>query len=73
MVFFVLVCLQAFLGISTLVLAGVTTDAQPVAHLPIGWALAHQGCALLVLGFAVAHWRAFFGEYPRPTEMSVSG
>ena len=73
MVFFVLVCLQAFLGITTLVLAGMTSDADPVAHLPIGWALAHQGCALLVLGFAVAHWRAFFGEYPRPTDVTVRG
>ena len=71
MVFFVLVCLQAVLGITTLVLAGITTDADPVAHLPIGWALAHQGCALLVLGFAVAHWRGFFGEYPRPTDIAV--
>jgi cytochrome c oxidase assembly protein subunit 15 len=72
LVFFVLVGLQAFLGITTLVLAGVTSEAQPVAHLPIGWALAHQGCALLVLGFAVAHWRGFVGQYPRPTAVSVS-
>jgi cytochrome c oxidase assembly protein subunit 15 len=71
MVFFVLVCLQVFLGITTLILAGITSDAQPVAHLPIGWALAHQGCALLVLGFAVAHWRGFFGEYARPTDVSL--
>jgi heme a synthase len=71
MVFFVLVCLQALLGITTLVLAGIVTDAEPVAHLPIGWALAHQGFALLVLGFAVAHWRGFFGEYPRPTDVTV--
>jgi cytochrome c oxidase assembly protein subunit 15 len=72
MVFFVLVCLQAMLGITTLILAGVVSEAQPVPHLPIGWALAHQGCALLVLGFAIAHWRGFFGEYPRPTGV-ISG
>jgi cytochrome c oxidase assembly protein subunit 15 len=65
LVFFVLVCIQALLGIITLVLAGVTTDTQPVAEIPIGWALAHQGFALLVLAFAVAHWRGFYGAYPR--------
>ncbi|MDB5522822.1 MAG: cytochrome oxidase assembly protein [Rhizobium sp.] len=73
MVFFVLVCLQAFLGITTLILAGITTDSQPVAHMPIGWALAHQGCAILVLGFAIAHWRGFYGEYPRPTDVALRG
>lgn len=71
LVFFVLVCLQIMLGVTTLVLAGMTTEAQPVAHLPIGWALAHQGCALLVLGFALAHWRGFYGEYARGTDVTV--
>lgn len=62
LVLFLLVALQACLGIVTLVL-----------QVPIGWALAHQGCALLVLGFAVAHWRGFHGEYPRPTDVAVRG
>jgi len=51
---FGLVCLQAAIGILTL-----------VWQVPLGWALAHQGGALVVLGFAVAHWRGFVGEYPR--------
>ena len=52
---FVLVTVQAVIGITTLVL-----------QVPVGWGVAHQGGALIVLGFAVAHWRAFVGEYPRP-------
>ena len=28
-------------------------------------ALTHQAGALVVLGFAIAHWRGFVGEYPR--------
>lgn len=51
---FGLVCLQAVIGILTL-----------VWQVPLGWALAHQGGALVVLGFAVAHWRGFYGEYAR--------
>jgi heme a synthase len=62
LVLFGLVCLQAFLGVATLVM-----------QVPLGWALAHQGGALLVLGFAVAHWRGFHGEYPRPTDVAVRG
>lgn len=71
LVFFALVCLQAVLGITTLILSGVTTEADPVAHIPIGWALAHQACAVLVLGFAVAHWRGLTGEYPKPTGLAM--
>ncbi|KIQ01426.1 heme A synthase [Agrobacterium tumefaciens] len=51
--FFVLICLQAALGITTLLM-----------HVNIHVALAHQGMALLVLAFAIAHWRGFVGEYP---------
>jgi cytochrome c oxidase assembly protein subunit 15 len=53
-VLFGLVCIQALIGILTL-----------IWQVPLGWALAHQGGALVVLGFATAHWRAFIGEYPR--------
>ncbi len=53
-VLFALVTLQAMIGITTLVL-----------QVPLHWALLHQGGALVVLGFAVAHWRGFIGEYPR--------
>ncbi|WP_411035280.1 COX15/CtaA family protein [Shinella sp. BYT-45] len=51
---FALVCLQAAIGILTL-----------IWQVPLGWALAHQGGALVVLGFAVAHWRGFYGEMER--------
>lgn len=57
-VLFGLVVVQALIGIMTLIL-----------QVPIGWGVAHQGGALVVLGFAVAHWRAFVGEYPRRTEI----
>ncbi|WP_454745455.1 COX15/CtaA family protein [Ciceribacter selenitireducens] len=52
-VLFALITLQAALGITTLVL-----------QVPLHAALAHQGGALVVLGFAVAHWRGFLGAYP---------
>ena len=50
---FVLVSLQAAIGIATLLLVA-----------PLGWALLHQAAALVVLGFATAHWRATRGSYP---------
>lgn len=46
---------QAALGITTLLLV-----------VPFGWALLHHAFAIVVLGFAVAHWRGTVGEYPRP-------
>lgn len=54
-VLFGLVLLQAMIGIATLVM-----------QVPLGWALMHQGGAVIVLGFAVAHWRGFYGAYPLP-------
>ncbi|EUB94971.1 Heme A synthase [Rhizobium sp. CF080] len=53
---FGLVTVQAVIGISTLVM-----------QVPLDLALTHQAAALIVLGFAVAHWRAFVGEYPPET------
>ena len=47
---------QAIIGISTLVM-----------QVPLDLALTHQAAALIVLGFAVAHWRGFVGEYPPET------
>ena len=35
------------------------------------WALLHQGMALVVLGFAAAHWRGTKGSYPLPTDIAV--
>lgn len=52
-VLFALITLQAALGITTLVM-----------QVPLHAALAHQGGALVVLGFSVAHWRGFLGAYP---------
>ncbi len=53
---FGLVMLQAALGITTLVL-----------QVPLHVALCHQAGALIVLGFAVAHWRGFKGAYALDT------
>lgn len=58
---FLLVSVQAVIGITTLVL-----------QVPIGWGVAHQGGALVVLGFAIAHWRGFVGEYPRQTAAGLA-
>jgi len=57
---FGLVCLQAVLGISTLLM-----------QVPLDLALTHQAGALIVLGFAVAHWRGFIGEYVPETAVEV--
>jgi cytochrome c oxidase assembly protein subunit 15 len=55
-VLFLLVLLQATFGIATLLLA-----------VPLDVALTHQAAALVVLGFAVAHWRGTKGSYPPET------
>lgn len=59
-VLFVLVLIQAFLGISTLLM-----------QVPMHLALTHQAGALIVFGFAIANWRGFYGEYPRETVITV--
>jgi cytochrome c oxidase assembly protein subunit 15 len=51
--FFLLVTLQAALGITTLLM-----------QVPIDLGLAHQAMAIIVLGFAAAHWRGTKGSYP---------
>lgn len=53
---FVLVALQAAIGVTTLLL-----------QVPLHWALLHQAGALVVFGFAIANWRGFYGEYPHAT------
>jgi cytochrome c oxidase assembly protein subunit 15 len=53
MVLFLLVTLQAAIGITTLLM-----------QVPIDLGLAHQAMALVVLGFATAHWRGTKGAYP---------
>jgi len=52
-ILFGLVTLQAVFGIVTL-----------LTYVPMSWALLHQATALVVLGFAVAHWRALKGPLP---------
>jgi heme a synthase len=47
-----LITCQALIGIITLVM-----------EVPLHWGLAHQSMALIVLGFAVAHWRGTKGAY----------
>ncbi|MBA69941.1 MAG: heme A synthase [Rhizobiales bacterium] len=59
-VLFALVTLQAIVGIVTLLF-----------QVPFDAALTHQGGALIVLAFAVAHYRGFYGEYPRETEIAL--
>jgi heme a synthase len=54
-----LVLIQALIGISTL-----------VHQAPVHWALTHQAFALIVLGFAAAHWRGTKGSYPLETEIT---
>ncbi|QRM54975.1 COX15/CtaA family protein [Sinorhizobium sp. BG8] len=58
---FCLICLQAAIGIATL-----------IWQVPLSWALAHQGGALVVLGFAIAHWRGFIGEYPNQAQSEAA-
>lgn len=53
-ILFGLVMLQASIGIATLV------KQVPMAH-----ALTHHALAILLLGFAAAHWRGTKGAYPR--------
>ncbi|MEF2074038.1 COX15/CtaA family protein [Consotaella aegiceratis] len=60
LVLFVLIVLQATLGITTLLL-----------HAPLGWALAHQAGAVVVLAFAVAHARGLRGSYPEVLRVEV--
>lgn len=50
---FLMIAAQAAIGIATLVL-----------QVPLELALAHQAAALVVLGFAAAHWRGTKGAYP---------
>ncbi|WP_091578172.1 COX15/CtaA family protein [Mesorhizobium qingshengii] len=55
---FVLVLVQASIGIGTLLM-----------QVPLHMALTHQGFALIVLGFATAHWRGTKGAYPLPQDV----
>ena len=58
LVLFALVIVQAAAGVFTL-----------LTQVHLHWALLHQGMALVVLGFAAAHWRATKGSYPLETEV----
>lgn len=52
LVLLALVCVQALIGIATL-----------LSQVHLHTALAHQAGAIVVLGFAIAHWRGFKGAY----------
>jgi len=60
-ILFWLAVFQLALGVGTLVL-----------QVPLGWALAHQAAAFILLGAAIVHWRALKGPYPPETGI-VSG
>ena len=58
-----IVIVQALIGITALVLV-----------VPFGWALLHHAFAVVVLGFAFAHWRGTVGAYPpRTAVIGVKG
>jgi cytochrome c oxidase assembly protein subunit 15 len=59
---FALVVVQASIGIGTLLM-----------HVPLHMALTHQAFALVVLGFAAAHWRGTKGAYPMPNQILSAG
>ncbi|TIY00599.1 MAG: heme A synthase, partial [Mesorhizobium sp.] len=61
-VLFLLVLVQALIGIGTLLM-----------HVPLHMALTHQAFALVLLGFAAAHWRGTKGAYPLPNQIAVRG
>jgi heme a synthase len=58
---FGLVAVQAVIGIATLL---------SVVHLHT--ALTHHGMAIIVLGFAAAHWRGTKGAYPAETQIRAA-
>ncbi|MEX0955732.1 MAG: COX15/CtaA family protein [Rhizobiaceae bacterium] len=60
LVLLALVVAQAAIGITTLLLV-----------VPLGWALAHHAFAIVLLGFAAAHWRATKGAYPMPDAVEI--
>lgn len=60
MLLFALVVIQASIGVVTI-----------LTQVPFGWALTHQGWAIVVLGFSVAHWRGFYGAYPMQTQIRL--
>ena len=59
-VLFALISLQAVIGIVTL-----------VTQVPLHAGVTHQGMALVVLAFSVAHLRGFYGERPKPVLVEI--
>jgi cytochrome c oxidase assembly protein subunit 15 len=59
-VLLLLVIVQASIGIATL-----------LTQVHLHWALLHQAMALVVLGFAAAHWRGTKGAYPLPADIAI--
>ncbi len=61
-VLFLLITAQAMIGIATL-----------LKQVPFDWAISHQFGGIVVLGFAVAHWRGLKGVYPPAVEIRREG
>jgi cytochrome c oxidase assembly protein subunit 15 len=61
-ILFMLLIAQAGLGIGAL-----------LTQVEFHWAIAHQAFALVVLGFATAHWRGTKGPYPIPADTPAKG
>jgi heme a synthase len=59
-ILFALISIQAVIGIVTL-----------VTQVPLHAGVTHQGMALVVLAFAVAHLRGFYGERAKPVLVEV--
>ncbi len=60
LILFGLLLVQAGIGVATL-----------LSQVEFNSALAHQGFAVFVLIFAMAHWRGTVGPYPLPTDVMV--
>lgn len=55
-----IVLIQATVGILTV-----------LWEVPLNWALAHQGVAVILLGAVIAHWRGLVGSYANVTSVEV--
>ena len=57
-----IVLVQALIGILTV-----------LWEVPLNWALAHQGVAVVLLAAVVAHWRGLVGPYTPVTSLEIRG
>ena len=64
-------CRRAVLLFAVITVQAMIGVVVVLTQVPVGWALLHQGWAIVVLGFAVAHWRGFHGAYQMELEVRV--